>query len=219
MNNVNDEDAATNPSEKRRQSARQQLRAQILRAGAEILAEEGYEGLTMRKLGQRIEYSATAAYMFFKDKDELILEILHSAYREFGVRLQQASMKTVEGDALDRLAAIGQAYIDFGLENPQEYQLMFMRRSERLWELLATNPDDGFDSQQVLVEAVQAAQQVGALPPGPAQLYSYSLWSVVHGLTAMGIIAPNIPVEVFAVLREQTLATYLAGLRSSTRNG
>ena len=48
------------------------LRQEILVAAGEILAREGYDGLSMRKVARRINHSATAIYIYFKDRDDLV---------------------------------------------------------------------------------------------------------------------------------------------------
>jgi AcrR family transcriptional regulator len=48
------------------------VRQEILDAARDILASEGYEGLSMRKVARRIDYSPTAIYLHFKDRDDLV---------------------------------------------------------------------------------------------------------------------------------------------------
>ncbi len=59
----------------RREREKQELRTRILDAARELFAELGYEAVTMRKIAERIEYSPTAIYFHFKDKDALMREL------------------------------------------------------------------------------------------------------------------------------------------------
>src|ERR1700751_6037572 len=53
----------------RRERERQELRSRILDAARELFAEQGYDAVTMRGIAERIEYSPTAIYFHFKDKE------------------------------------------------------------------------------------------------------------------------------------------------------
>ena len=65
-------------------------RARILDAALEILATDGYQGLTMRRLGQQIGASATKIYLYFVNKDEVYLSVIIEGYRLLLDDLRQA---------------------------------------------------------------------------------------------------------------------------------
>ena len=107
----------------RRERERVETRDKILEAARELFIDEGYDGVSMRQIADKIEYSPTAIYVHFKDKDELFLEICHQDYRLLAhsmVSLAQVA------DPVQRLRKIGAAYIEFGLNNPNHYRRMFM---------------------------------------------------------------------------------------------
>jgi AcrR family transcriptional regulator len=55
----------------RREREQEQLRRKIFDAASELFAQEGYQNVSMRKIAERIEYSPTTIYLYFKDKNEL----------------------------------------------------------------------------------------------------------------------------------------------------
>jgi len=59
---------------------KRELRAKILAATAKILVEEGYEKTTIRKVAEAIEYSPRTVYLYFKDKDSLLMEIIEEGF-------------------------------------------------------------------------------------------------------------------------------------------
>jgi AcrR family transcriptional regulator len=67
----------------RRARQKSSLRRQILDAARQMFAEEGYERVSMRRLAARIEYSPTAIYLYFKDKDELFRAICDETSRRW----------------------------------------------------------------------------------------------------------------------------------------
>ena len=57
----------------------------ILDAARELFATEGYEAVTMRRIADRIEYSPTAIYFHFKDKESLVRELCDAIANGDGV--------------------------------------------------------------------------------------------------------------------------------------
>src|SRR5256885_12589944 len=110
-------------SAQRRQREKESLREKILGTAREMFASEGVEAVSMRKIAGRIEYSATAIYQYFPDKDALLREICE---RDFAALAEAAVRVAREADPLARLRKLGRAYVEFALEHPSSYRLMFM---------------------------------------------------------------------------------------------
>lgn len=108
------------------------MRWAILDAAGALFLEQGYEGLSMRQIAERIGCSATTIYRYYENKDDLLFAIVLEGFMRFGKQLARASASS--DDPLERLKALGHAYIEFGLKNPIYYQLMFMQRFDFLFE-------------------------------------------------------------------------------------
>src|SRR5258708_2514499 len=107
----------------RRGRQKQEVRGKILDAARELFASEGYEAVTMRQIADKIEYTPTTIYGHFKDKAELLAELC---------RVDFATLASAYGklarvkNPIDRIRQIGHAYIQFAVEYPNHYRLMFM---------------------------------------------------------------------------------------------
>ena len=64
----------------RKERERRALRDKILDATAKILIDQGYEKTTIRKVAEAIEYSPRTVYLYFKDKDSLLMEIIEEGF-------------------------------------------------------------------------------------------------------------------------------------------
>lgn len=64
----------------RKEREKEELRGRILKATADILVREGYEGTTIRKVAAAIEYSPRTVYLYFRDKDALLMEIIEEGF-------------------------------------------------------------------------------------------------------------------------------------------
>src|SRR5215467_10030952 len=109
--------------QERRERERIESREKILDAARELFIAEGYDGVSMRKIAEKIEYSPTAIYVHFADKDQLFQEICHEDFRRLAHAFT-AIGKIV--DPIERLRKTGHAYIEFGLKHPNHYRTMFM---------------------------------------------------------------------------------------------
>jgi len=107
----------------RRQREREEMRELILEAAAGMFAEHGYEGVSLRKIAQKIEYSPGAIYLYFKDKNELLFTVQERSFRRFHAAMaRNNSIK----DPLRRLHKCGETYLQFALDHPTDYDLMFI---------------------------------------------------------------------------------------------
>jgi AcrR family transcriptional regulator len=172
-------------SRQRREQQRETLRRTILDAAGELFLEFGYEGFSLRQVAERIGYSATTIYRYFANKDDLLFSIIREAFIQFGRELNAAAHST--DDPLARIEALGHAYINFGLQNPVHYQLMFMQRTDFLLVNRKGQERPMIDSFTVLQEAVQQAMDAGAIERGEAEIYSEVFWALVHGITSLAV--------------------------------
>ena len=172
-------------SRARRQQQKEGLRRAILDAAGELFLQHGYEGFSLRQVAAHIGYSATTIYRYFENKDELLFAILSDGFRAFGRTLHAAAHSI--RDPLQRLEALGRAYIEFGLQHPVHYQVMFMQRADFLFERRQGHDQPMIDSFTILREAVKAAMDAGVMQRGDVDAYSHALWAAVHGLTSLAI--------------------------------
>src|SRR5262245_14902244 len=112
-------------SRARREQEKEGLRRVILNEAGELFLDQGYEGFSMRRVAERIGYSATTIYRYYEDKDDLLFAVVNEGFSEFARQLTEAA----EGvsNPLKRLEALGHAYVRFGLNNQVYYQMMFMQ--------------------------------------------------------------------------------------------
>lgn len=175
----------------RRERERQALRQRILDAARELFAKRGYEAVTMREIARRIEYSATALYSHFADKETLVRELCKQDFTSFAQTLLARIAGT--GDPLERFARAGLVYLEFAEQFPEHYRLMFMS------ELPAATPDEGerddpAKNAYVFVRALVAeAMQKGLLRADlrDVDLVAQTVWGTVHGAAALDLIVPR----------------------------
>jgi len=173
----------------RRAREKSETRDKILDAARELFVTEGYDGVSMRRVAEKIEYSPTAIYVYFADKQELFHELCQQDYSRLAEVFQSSSMST---DPVERLKQIGGTYIEFGMRYPNHYKFMFMtphpahEPNEEDREVMG-NPE--MDAYAFLKWAVQQAIDAGRLREEfqDAELISQTLWAAVHGVISLHI--------------------------------
>jgi AcrR family transcriptional regulator len=176
-------DRVREASKERRSLQKQELRSSILAAAAELFLEYGYEHFSLRQVAERIGYSATTIYLHFKNKDDLLFEVVTDGWQRFSDELLAAAAAT--DDPLERLHAMGRVYVSFGLTNPAAYNLMFVQRTDFLMHENLHSEGKPVDLFVVLCEAVQAAMDAGIFPPGDVVGYSDAIWASAHGVVTL----------------------------------
>jgi AcrR family transcriptional regulator len=169
----------------RREREREEIRTRILDAARELFANEGVESVTMRRIADRIEYSPTAIYFHFRDKEALLAELCDHDFREFAHGF--AAIAQIP-DPVERLRAAGQAYVSFGLNNPSHYRLMFMTpKAAEASTIAKGNPEeDSYAFLKIIAADLMAKGRIRD-ELTDVDLVSQVIWSAMHGLVSLEI--------------------------------
>jgi AcrR family transcriptional regulator len=176
-------------SVERREREKKALRAKILDAARELFVNEGFEAVTMRRIAEKIEYSPTAIYLHFPDKDALVRELCENDFVAFAQNF--VKVMSVD-DPIERLRRAAHVYVEFAVEHPGQYRFMFMaKRDETLkpeeMKIDHTNPEqNAYAFLQGLVAEAYARGLVRA-DLTDQELVCQLLWAAVHGVAALQI--------------------------------
>jgi AcrR family transcriptional regulator len=160
----------------------------IMDAARDLFVAQGYDAVSMRRIAEAIEYSPTAIYVHFKDKEDLLCQLVREDFgRLAGVFAELAKVK----DPVQRILRIGHSYIRFALEYPNHYRLMFMTSfhppaDEQSMERKG-NPDE--DAYAMLKQAVTEAIEDKRFRPEyrDAELSTQICWAMAHGVASLQI--------------------------------
>ncbi|MEJ2205008.1 MAG: TetR/AcrR family transcriptional regulator [Gemmatimonadota bacterium] len=173
-------------SAERRRRESKETRQRILDAARDLFVRKGYDATSMRAIADRIEYTPTAIYHHFDNKEALISELCR---RDF-LALAGAFQRLAEiQDPVERIHRLGEAYVEFGLENPKHYQLMFMAAHRHDHSTGPVKGDPGEDAYAFLRQTVAEAIDGGRFRPefDDADQVAQMLWAALHGLISLKI--------------------------------
>ncbi len=175
----------------RREREREDKRRQILDAARELFVEEGYDAVTMRKVADKVEYTPTAIYLHFKDKEELVREVVTQDFLSLAKHF--TSVAEID-DPIEALRAMGKAYLDFALKYPNHYRLMFMTKLPKTSEQLPEHHGNpSLDAYAMLCTLTHKAIERGLLRPDltDPEFVAQLVWAGVHGVAALHISCPK----------------------------
>src|SRR5215207_8953400 len=139
----------------RRDRERDEVRTKILDAARELFITHGVEAVSMRKIAEAIEYSPTAIYLHFADKETLLAQLCAHDFDALAHTFREAaSIK----DPVERIKALGLRFMKFGLKYPNHFRFMFMTPSKNKEippEQLEKRGDPERDSYAQLLLAVR----------------------------------------------------------------
>lgn len=161
------------------------LREALIEAARATLAAEGLEGLSLRKVAERAEVSATALYSHFKDKRELLALLATQGFEQLSCSMQTAALAYADKEQASQMNLSGLAlgYTSFALENPALFRLMFGREVGDLLEFPAL-VEAGAKSYAMMADCVAQQVRASGSSTSPA-IAATAAWSAVHGLSTL----------------------------------
>lgn len=173
----------------RREKQKAESRAELVEAAHKLVQEEGYEGLTIRKLAKRVGYAPMSVYSYFADKQDILFALAEDAFQTLARRIEQHT----SDDPIEALQAVMTEYAAFGLGNPNEYRTVFMTEKTRPPEGRSFEEmHEGNPAMKALIGRVEACVAAGKLQ-GDARAIATMLWAVAHGTISLLITFPFYP--------------------------
>lgn len=159
------------------------MRMRLCIAALSIFREGGIEAVTFRALADAAGASHTLPYRYFENKDALLAAVRVMCFEQFErfVRAREATATS----ALGRVLAVVDAYVDFVLEHPVEYSLIFVTAQpppQRYPELLAARRRL-FEHSVALVRRCIDSGEVH----GDAREITHAVWCGMHGLLTLHV--------------------------------
>ncbi|MEL6149106.1 MAG: TetR/AcrR family transcriptional regulator [Chloroflexota bacterium] len=179
-------------SKNRRERQKAETRQAILDAASELFLEKGYENFSLRQVAEQIGYSPGTIYLYFSDRDALLFTLADEGFQRFG-RMLQATVESSDNPR-EQLIAMGEGYVDFGLNNPVHYRLMFLERPDFMMRERpdSDEPDTWADTFMILHRCVERAMEQDVIEKDDPRTVSDAIWAMLHGVVALGIRMPHV---------------------------
>lgn len=159
------------------------LKNALIEAGLEVLSEKGEQGLSLRKVAKKVGVSHAAPYAHFADKQALIAAISTKGYEELYNLVLETALK-YPNDPVHRLVETAWTYVQYALEKPDQFKITFsgVVETENSYPEYVEVSKKNFS---LVVQSVNACQEIGAFKTGDSDLLAIHIWSSVHGFVLL----------------------------------
>lgn len=160
------------------------LRARLVQHALALLAEDGLESLSLRRIARRAGVSHGAPLRHFAGYGDLLAEVAAVGFRMLSETIEKSAAGLPPGAGpRERLRAGSRAYVESAVANPALFALMF--RPEALDERNASYLRHGSVAFEHLVTLVRSAQDAGWHAARDTRALAASLWAAMHGLASL----------------------------------
>ncbi|GAA0879591.1 TetR/AcrR family transcriptional regulator [Algoriphagus jejuensis] len=170
----------------RKERDKEELKERILVAAKSLFLERGIEKTSIRNIADQIEYSPGIIYHYFKDKNEIFHALHQVGFQQLIEKMQVLGSVR---NPMERLKAMGSIYVNFATENPDMYDLMFIKEAP-IEHVCSTDDDcwkEGGGTFNFLRLTINDCISAGHFQGHEAEALSFMIWSIVHGMVSLHI--------------------------------
>ena len=168
----------------RKEREREEMRELILEAARKLFLAQGFDKTSIRNIAEAIEYSPATIYLYYKDKNELLYSLHEAGFHKM---MQEFAGVAAVKDPFEKLVALGKQYLDFAMNNPELYDLMFIMDAPM--ETLSCREeewDEGARSFEFLKITIAECIEAGYFKStADIDNVSLTIWSFMHGLLSL----------------------------------
>jgi AcrR family transcriptional regulator len=170
------------------------LRRLILDTARHLLVQDGYTNLSMRKIASEIDYSATSIYLYFDNKDVLLHALIDEGMKMLYETLSAIAARHASSP-VERLEALCEGFIRFGLDNPEYYEIMFQLRPERMERYPPEKYREARRNLDFFRIALAEGNAAGTFDVDDARVSASTVWASLHGTVSL-LLAERVDVRI-----------------------
>jgi AcrR family transcriptional regulator len=157
-----------------------ETRERILNEATELYLRDGFDGFSMRALARAVGVTAPALYRHYSSKENVLHEIMGEAFRRLSGKLYEALSEPTPHGRFRRAVS---GYVDFALENPRLYEVLFVPPTMMgEGDLPESVQAQGCAIGQFFDDRVRECVAVGVLRDGEV---APTMWAHTHGMVSL----------------------------------
>jgi AcrR family transcriptional regulator len=193
----------------RRLRQKDEVRSRILATAWQIVRDEGWQALSIRKIAEAIEYSVPVIYDHFQNKEAILLEFGKQGFDLLTKKLQAAKKKSEKPG--EQLKAIADSYWNFALKNKEYYQLMFGLGIEGCETEKCIMEAKEF--RRLVQEPIEEILEQNKKKGVNSCLKYHTYWSIIHGLIAIKMLDnPDVADELNKLVLDDAIDGFIKNL-------
>lgn len=196
------------PGLSRRDRRRMATREEILAAARAVLLEAGLEGLSLREVARRSEFSPASLYTYFSSKDEILASLFAESFQRLDAYLRRVPADLPPDK---RIVELGMAYLDFGRESPMDLRCILTATT---FESLPPSSGLalGLGAARLIADTFREGMERGFFPldgPLSAAEMTYATWALVHGMVSVSNVELGEAAEILGADPRRVLEAWV----------
>ncbi len=176
----------------------------------QIVIQNGVETLSIREIAGRIDYSPSGLYEYFSSKEEIIEELVNEGFARLTARMEHG----IHGEtALARLQEAGKVYMQFALQEPQLYLMMFNHKAFSPFPLSAIEQNSAYAKLIQILQDGLLAGEFRSASGASSQELAYTSWSLMHGLSMLRLTLMNQITDDIDSIHERAFQAFVEQLK------
>ena len=198
---------------RRSDHSHEEIRDMALEAAEQIIVEQGYDGLTTRKVASKIGYTVGTLYLVFENLDDLIMHINARTLDRLQQLMTDGETQNLAPE--DRLIRLGQIYIHFAYSDPHRWALIFEHRP------MDDRPTPDWYAEKVMRVFAVVEETLQPLAPHRTESEilqaARALWAGIHGICILGITQKLgvVGEDLVQNLAKSLMVNYLSGFSNN----
>jgi len=189
---------------------KEEVRSSILKAAWQVVLEEGWQALSIRKIADGIEYSVPVIYDHFANKEAILLELTKQGFQLLNQELTKASRRYTDPEK--QIEAIAYSYWEFAFENKAFYQVMYglgMPTCDTVSKI-----DEIAEFTGLISKPIKALIATSKDPDIDAFLKLHTFWFMLHGLISINMMNNNVDkLEFNQLVIQDFIKGFISGIR------
>lgn len=190
---------------------REEVRNSILTTAWQIVADEGWQNLSIRKIAEAIEYSVPVIYDHFPSKEAILLELTKQGFQLLNQQLTKAGKRSSMPEK--QIEDMAYAYWEFAFDHKAQYQVMYGLGMPSC-ETVSQIPELGTFSDLIL-QPIKTLISQSKKPKTNALLKLQTFWSMLHGLISINMMNNNQgKQELNQLVIQDFIAGFISGIKT-----
>ncbi|AKD02596.1 TetR/AcrR family transcriptional regulator [Pontibacter korlensis] len=194
----------------RKKRHKEEIRSSILEAAWQLVVQEGWQALSIRKIAEAIEYSVPVIYDHFANKEAILLELTKQGFQKLNDELVKAKQAAASTEM--QIEAMAYAYWKFAFDNKAYYQVMYglgIPSCETVNQIseLAT-------FSELILQPIREMIAAGPYPETDPFLKLHTFWSMLHGLISINMMGDEDKEDLNQMVLQDFIRGFVSGMKS-----
>jgi len=174
-------------------NSKSDLKKRIIKAAREVLLKQGYRSMSLRTIARKIGVSATSIYLHFEGKDDLVHKLMEKTIARLNNKLEN-EVDRYE-DPIKKLEALARKYVDFALNQPREYQIIYLISSDEMTRYPKEKFRKARRGYEIVTQVLQEGVESGLLSESKPRMAAYTFWAQLHGVMSV-VLSKRLDVKI-----------------------